>query len=189
VSAESLLQLQTSRQRGNNFYGAIAKAMGARKTINSREIIRVASVFEAAKGLIVLFAGFGLLTFIHKNIRLVAEQFVRHLNLNPARHYPKIFLDVINHTTDWQLWALTLSSLIYAMVRFAEAYGLWFHRQWAEWFGFLTGGMYIPVEIYEILLGVTWIKLTILILNLAIVVFLGKSLYQSRQSTVSGRGL
>jgi uncharacterized membrane protein (DUF2068 family) len=63
------------------------------------------------------------------------------------------------------------------VVRFAEAYGLWFHQQWAEWFGFLTGGMYIPLELYEMLHGVTWIKLTILIVNLVIVVLLGNALY------------
>lgn len=54
--------------------------------------IRVAAVFEAAKGILVLFAGSGLLMLIHKDVHSVAEQFVRHLHLNPAKHYPRIFL-------------------------------------------------------------------------------------------------
>jgi uncharacterized membrane protein (DUF2068 family) len=145
------------------------------------DAVRIAAMFEAAKGIIVLFAGSGLLMLIHKDIHSVAEQFVMHLHLNPARHYPRIFLDVVTHLTDFQLWVLALSALSYAVVRLAEAYGLWFHRQWAEWFGFLTGGIYIPLELYEMLHGATWIKLTILIVNLVVVALLGNALYKSRQ--------
>jgi uncharacterized membrane protein (DUF2068 family) len=151
------------------------------EALRSKDLIRIASVFEAAKGLIVLITGFGLLLFIHKDLHLVSEQVVRHLHLNPARHNPNIFIDVINHITDPQLLALALSAFPYSMVRFVEACGLWYHRQWAEWFGLLTGGMYIPVELYELLQGATMIKLSILIVNLIIIALLGNALYQSRR--------
>ncbi|NTW58526.1 MAG: DUF2127 domain-containing protein [Nitrospirae bacterium] len=150
-------------------------------TKHSEDYIHIAAVFEAAKGAIVLITGFGLLVFIHKDLHAVSEQIVRHLHLNPARHYPTIFIDFIDHITDPQLLVLALSALLYALVRFAEAYGLWYHRQWAEWFGFLTGGMYIPVEIYELVLGVTTIKLTIFIVNVTVVALLGTALRQSRK--------
>ena len=150
-------------------------------TKHSDDYIRIAAVFEAAKGSIVLATGFGLLLFIHKDLHVVSEQIVRHLHLNPARHYPTIFIDVIDHITDPQLFALALAAFLYAMVRLVEAYGLWYHRQWAEWFGFLTGGMYIPVELYELVRGVTAIKLAIFIINLMIVVLLGIALQQSRK--------
>jgi uncharacterized membrane protein (DUF2068 family) len=150
-------------------------------TKNSEDYIRIAAVFEAAKGSIVLITGFGLLLFIHKDFHVVSEQIVRHLHLNPARHYPTIFIDVIDHITDPQLLALALSAFLYAVVRLVEAYGLWYHRQWAEWFGFLTGGMYIPVEIYELARGVTTVKLAIFIVNLMIVALLGNALQQSRK--------
>jgi len=150
-------------------------------TKQSKEYIRIAAVFEAAKGSIVLITGFGLLLFIHKDLHLVSEQIVRHLHLNPARHYPTIFIDVIDHITEPQFLALALSALLYAVVRLVEAYGLWYHRKWAEWFGFLTGGMYIPVEIYELARGVTAVKLTIFIVNLLVVALLGAELQRSRK--------
>jgi uncharacterized membrane protein (DUF2068 family) len=150
-------------------------------TEHSEEYIRIAAVFEAVKGSVVLITGFGLLLFIHKDLHVVSEQIVRHLHLNPARQYPTIFIDVIDHITDPQLLALALSAFLYAMVRLVEAYGLWYHRQWAEWFGFLTGGMYIPVEIYELVRGVTTIKLTIFIVNVMIVALLGNALQKLRE--------
>lgn len=57
------------------------KGMVTVKTKHSPDAIRVAATFEAAKGLIVLFAGSGLFMLIHKDIHSVAEQSVRHPKL------------------------------------------------------------------------------------------------------------
>jgi uncharacterized membrane protein (DUF2068 family) len=144
-------------------------------------------MFEAAKGLLVLFAGFGLLAFIHKDLHLAAEQLVRHLHINPARHYPRIFIDAANQLNDVHLWVIAFSALLYSMVRFVEAFGLWKQRQWAEWFALLTGGMYIPVELFEITRGVTWPKATVLTINAAIVIYMAYVLYRSRQKRKHAR--
>jgi len=132
--------------------------------------------------LLVLFVGFGLLELIHKDLHLAAVQIVRHLHLNPARHYPMIFIDAFNHLTDGQLWAMAFSSLLYSVVRFVEAVGLWLQRQWAEWFALLTGGMYIPIELFEITRRITWPRATLLVVNAGIVGYLAYALYQSRQN-------
>jgi uncharacterized membrane protein (DUF2068 family) len=143
--------------------------------------LRVVSIFEAAKGLLVLLTGCGLLAYIHKDLHLAAERLVRHFHLNPASHYPRIFLDLADHVTDGQLWLMALSALFYAVVRFVEAYGLWHERQWAEWFGLLMGSIYIPLELFEIARGVTWPKAVLLIVNVGVVGYLSFIIYQSRQ--------
>ena len=149
--------------------------------------IRIVSFFEGAKGLLVLLVGLGLLEFIHKDLHQVAEQIVRQFHLNPARHYPRIFIDAINNLTDGQLLAMAFSALMYSAVRFVEAVGLWLQKQWAEWFGLLTGGLYIPVELFEITRGMTWPKVTVLIVNAGVVGYLAYILYRSRQTHKHGR--
>ena len=143
--------------------------------------LRVVSLFEATKGLFVLLAGFGLLAYIHKNLHLAAEQLVRHFHLNPASRYPRIFLDLADNVTDAQLWVLALSALLYAVIRFVEAYGLWLQRRWAEWFGLFAGAIYVPIEIVEVARKVTWPRVSLLIVNTAIVVYLAFILYLARQ--------
>ena len=120
-------------------------------TNHSRGALRVVALFEATKGLLVVFVGFGLLTFIHQDLHSAAEQLVRHFHLNPARHHPMIFIDAAQHLTDRYLWAMAFSALLYSTVRFIEAYGLWHQRQWAKWFGLLSGAMYVPVELIAII--------------------------------------
>jgi uncharacterized membrane protein (DUF2068 family) len=142
--------------------------------------LRIVSLFEAAKGLLVLLTGFGVLLYIHRDLHLAAEQLVRHFHLNPASGYPRIFLDLADRVTDTQLWVLALSALLYAVLRLVEAYGLWLQRRWAELFGLVTGGIYVPLEIFEIARKVTWPRVTLLIVNAAIVAYLSLIVYRGR---------
>ncbi|HLO26110.1 MAG TPA: DUF2127 domain-containing protein [Geobacteraceae bacterium] len=145
--------------------------------------IRAVALFEAAKGVVVVTAGLGLLTLIHRDAQAVAEDIVRHLHVNPAKHFPRIFVDAAATVTDARLWALALTALVYAAVRFAEAYGLWHQRTWAEWFAILTGSIYLPVELYELTVSVTLVKLAVFTVNLFIVAWISRVRWQAR-----GRG-
>jgi uncharacterized membrane protein (DUF2068 family) len=134
--------------------------------------LHLVALFEGAKGVLVLVTGFGLLAYIHKDVHEAAVQLVRHFHLNPASHYPRVFLDLMERVHSPQLWAMAGAALLYASVRIAEAIGLWLRQRWAEWFGVLTGGIYIPVEIYEVTRSVTWPKVTVLLVNGLIVAYL-----------------
>ena len=75
-------------------------------------------------------------------------------------------------TTDKGLWALAAAAMIYSLVRFAEAYGLWNAREWAEWFALLSGAMYLPWEAYSLMRHPHPIKWVMLLANVAIVVYM-----------------
>lgn len=131
--------------------------------------LRIVALLEAAKGTAVIIAGFGLMALIHRDVQTVAEDIVRHLHINPARHFPRIFLDAAAAATDTRLWAMAVAAMLYSIIRFAEAYGLWRERVWAEWFGILSGAMYLPVEVYELAVHPSLIKVCILLVNIIVV--------------------
>ena len=134
--------------------------------------IRAVAVFEAAKGTVVIVAGLGLLSLLHRDAQHAAETIVRHLHLNPARHYPRVFIEAAARTTNSRLWLLAGGAFAYSAVRFIEAYGLWRLRPWAEWFAILSGGLYLPVEIYELVRHPTPVKAAVMIGNAVIVGYL-----------------
>ena len=68
--------------------------------------MRVVAAFEAGKGALVLLAGLGLLSLIHRDIQAVAEHIVRMGHLNPASHYPRVFIEAASRVTDGYLWAM-----------------------------------------------------------------------------------
>ena len=143
--------------------------------------LRVVAAVEATKGLLILAAGAGLFSLVHKDVEAVAEHLVRALHMNPASHTPRIFLELADQLTSARLQLLALGALAYASLHLVEAYGLWRGRRWAEWLTVVAGGFYVPVELYELWRGVTWLKSALLVLNLAIVVYLVRELWRSRR--------
>lgn len=143
--------------------------------------MRAVALIEAAKAALVLLAGLGLLALVHRDVQTLAERFIRHSHLNPASRYPRVFLDAADRVTDGRLWTLAALAGAYALVRGIEAYGLWFERRWAEWFALASGGIYLPVEIYEVIHRVTWIKITVLVANAGIVAYMGYALRRSAE--------
>jgi uncharacterized membrane protein (DUF2068 family) len=143
--------------------------------------VRVVAVFEGAKGVLVLLAGFGLLSIVHESLQRLAEEIVRHYHLNPASRYPRIFIDAAVRLSDVRLWMLAMLAFAYAALRLVEAYGLWRERRWAEWFAVASGSIYLPIEIYELFHGLSAIKAGTLAVNLGIVLYMGFALWHLRR--------
>ena len=143
--------------------------------------IRIVAVFEALKGVLVLSAGLGLLSLVHHDLQATADRLVRHSHLNPAHHYPRIFIEAAAHTNDSRLRSLAALAFLYAAVRLTEAYGLWHLRVWAEWFAIIAGSLFLPVEVYEMFRRATWTRGIVFLTNLFIVAYLVYVLLANRR--------
>ena len=153
----------------------------ANGTSNSHQVgLKAAALFEALKGLLVILAGLGFLAFAHHDAQAFAERLVLHLHLNPARHYPRIFIEAAVRLTDSRIWLLATGAFAYSAFRFAEAYGLWLARPWAQWIGIVSGGVYLPVEVIALVRRPTVFKAALLLLNALLVGYL--SVFRYRQS-------
>ncbi len=148
--------------------------------MSSRVGLKVVAALEGAKGAVTLAAGVGLFRLIHHDVQAAADHFVRHMHLNPASHYPRVFIDAASMLDDSRLRLLALGALAYAIVRLAEAYGLWTDRRWAEWFGALSGSIYVPFEIYKLGQRLTWTRFGFLAFNAVIVGYLAWVLARRR---------
>lgn len=146
--------------------------------------VRFVAVVEAVKGALVVAAGLGLFALVHRHAQSAADDLVSHFHLNPASRYPRIFLQAM---ADARLGPLAAAAAGYASLRFVEAYGLWRKRRWAEWLAALSGGLYIPIELYELSTGVSWIKLGLLVVNAAIVGYMAWLLVRTRRSLYTSK--
>jgi uncharacterized membrane protein (DUF2068 family) len=147
--------------------------------------LRVIAIVELSKGVLIVLAGFGLLSLIHHDVQQLAEEIVGHFHLNPASRYPRIFIDLAGRLSDKRLWLFAGFAFTYSGLRFIEAYGLWRGRRWAEWFAVASGAIYIPIELFELLAGVSWIKVLTFAVNIGIVSYVGFSLWQSQRNNLS----
>jgi uncharacterized membrane protein (DUF2068 family) len=145
-----------------------------------RSGVRAVAVLEAAKGALVLAVGLGLLSLLHKDVEDAGERIVQHLHMNPARHYPQVFLKAAENLTDGRIMLLAAGAATYAVLRLVEAYGLWRDRRWAEWLSALSGGIYIPFEIVHLRHHPTGLSWGALVVNVLVVLLMCVVLWRSK---------
>lgn len=137
--------------------------------MRSSSALGAVALFEALKGALVLLAGTGLLALLHRDVHALAAALVLHTHLNPASHYPAIFVDAAGHLHDPELRRLAVGAAAYALLRFAEAYGLYRQRAWAEVLAAASGAVYLPFELQELVSRPSVLVLVLLLANLAVV--------------------
>ena len=113
--------------------------------------LRAVAALEMFKGLLAIAAGIGLFTLLHKDIGDVAENIVEALHLNPAHHMAQAFIRAADNVSDNRIIAFACVAFLYSAIRFVEGYGLWNARVWAEWFAIVSGAIYLPWEIVEVI--------------------------------------
>jgi uncharacterized membrane protein (DUF2068 family) len=137
-----------------------------------RRMLRGIAAFECAKGVFVVLMGVCALTLMHKDVWLIAESLLALLHINADRRSAQLFLDFADSITDARLWAAVRIAFAYAVLRFTEAYGLWKEKTWAEWVALVSGTLLLPVEIKELLRGLTLMRCSFFIGNLAVIFYM-----------------
>jgi hypothetical protein len=77
-----------------------------------------------------------------------------------------------------------------------EAVGLWLGQRWGEYFALVATSLFLPYEIYDLTVKVTWLRVGAFAVNLLLVVYLlwtkrlfgvrgGKNAYEARLRTES----
>jgi len=56
--------------------------------------------------------------------------------------------------------------LLYGMLQLTEAVGLWMMKRWGEYVAAVATTVFIPLEIYELIEKVTWLRVGALVVNL-----------------------
>ncbi|MDQ6787922.1 MAG: DUF2127 domain-containing protein [Acidobacteriota bacterium] len=134
--------------------------------------VHLIAIFEAFKGLLGIAAIFGLLSLRHKDLQESAVNLINHLHFDPSGELAQKFIETAGQINDSNIAAVVVLCIAYVIIRFTEAYGLWFLKAWAEWFAIISGSLYIPFEIYKLLQKPTFTRAAILLFNVAIVIYL-----------------
>lgn len=133
------------------------------------QALRTVALMEFAKGVAVLAAAISLYWVDPTD---VVGAFLDFLHVSPDHHLAQLLLRSADVLSNASLWLVILIACIYSGLRFAEAFGLWRARAWAEWIALVSGAMYIPFEAYRLAHRISLFHAGILIVNLAVVAFM-----------------
>ena len=137
------------------------------------KVLRAVASIELSKGVVVLLAACGmLLLLLHRDTYEIAQNLLQLLHISPDHRFAQIFLHWANGLTDKKLWAVASVAATYSSLRFVEGYGLWNARPWAEWIALISGAVYLPFEVHELMRRLNPFNLSLLIVNLAVVLYM-----------------
>lgn len=135
-----------------------------------RKGLRVIAVFEAVKGLLVLLVGGGLLDLARYDIQKVGLSVIDHFKFEQENS--TVLVHLLKGLTQGGILLASAGAVVYAVIRFAEAYGLWHGKGWAQWLGILSCGSYLPVEFYGIYHKLTGLKVGVTSVNILLLGYL-----------------
>lgn len=136
--------------------------------LNPRRRLRIVAIIDIFKGIIFLAMGLGVLRGKSNVLEHAGQVLLRLLDLDPSAGVPFKFLGFL-HAADMEHGLLMIFAAAYALLRFVEAYGLWFTRAWARWLGLISSGMYVPFELYYFIKSPGWTTFIVLSINLIVV--------------------
>jgi uncharacterized membrane protein (DUF2068 family) len=134
--------------------------------------LRAVALFEAFKGLLGIAAAIALLALRNRDFFDVGIHLVNLLRLGPGSRLAGLIYEVASRASAKNVGIIALFAFLYTAIRFTEAYGLWHERAWAEWFAIISGSLYLPLEIHEVMRHANWIKWGVLIINVLIVLYM-----------------
>jgi len=134
------------------------------RLIAVERVLHVLAYMAVAVVAVVLWADYGA---VHR----WADGLVR--TLSPAGH-PLLTANLsrLSHLRVSTLEVVVAAALAYAALEAVEAVGLWRQRRWAEYLTVVATATFVPLEVYELVQRVTWLRAGALVVNLAVVAYL-----------------
>jgi uncharacterized membrane protein (DUF2068 family) len=136
--------------------------------------LRTIAIVEAAKGGVALIAASGFA--MHKETARLFNRLSTHLHLDPASGHPNAIWQAIQTHASAHVKLIAIGALAYAVIRIAEAIGLWYDKRWASWFGVISAAMYVPFEVVNVWRRGTWLSVAFLTITVCAVLFLAHHL-------------
>jgi uncharacterized membrane protein (DUF2068 family) len=135
-------------------------------------LLRLIAVFKFLKAGLLIALGVGLFNLIHKDVGGLLERWCEALRLDPGSHFVNLAVEKAAHVSPEQVRKLGLGSFLYAGLFLTEGTGLWLRKRWGEWLTVIITSSLVPLEAYEIHRHPSYVKLAVLVVNVAIVAYL-----------------
>ncbi|HEY4872276.1 MAG TPA: DUF2127 domain-containing protein [Candidatus Dormibacteraeota bacterium] len=156
------------------FWQNIKRELG-RETQPVDTVVRLIILERAIRGSLVFILGVALLTRSRSVVSLV-RLWVTELDVNPERRViPRLLITVLRPIGQFSTRTVVLigiGALLFGMLELTEAIGLARRRRWAEYLTVIAGCIGIPLEVSEVVAKQTPVRISILLINVAIVIYL-----------------
>lgn len=133
------------------------------------EVIGALKLLEAA---LFIALGIGVFKLLHKDLVDEVTRWVVALRFDPEGRFVTLLLDKVALISPHRLKEIGAAIFAHAALDIVEGIGLILRKLWAEFITLGFSAFFVPIEIYELTQRVTWIRLAIIAINVAVVIYL-----------------
>ena len=130
------------------------------------------AVYKFLHALIFIAIGFGAHRLLHKDIADQIELLARYLRFNPESHLVNFILDESLAPQRSPPAPHRLRRLRLRGITLAEGIGLYLEKAWGEFLTLAITASFLPLEIFEVVRRLTWIRAGLLIINAVVFIYL-----------------
>lgn len=129
-------------------------------------------LFKLGKSILFFCIGMGAIHLLHKDLGDVVMRVATALKFDPESRFVSLVLNQVDLIDIHKLKLISLGTFAYSVVALTEGIGLVLEKVWAEYLTLILTISFLPWELYELARRPNWFRLSLLLINLAVLAYL-----------------
>jgi uncharacterized membrane protein (DUF2068 family) len=129
-------------------------------------------LFKLGKAILFFALGVGAIHLLHKDIGDEVMRLATALKFDPESRFVALLLDKADLIDAHRLKQISLATFGYSALALTEGVGLLLEKVWAEYLTLCLTVSFLPWELYELARQPNWFRLSLLLINLAVLWYL-----------------
>jgi uncharacterized membrane protein (DUF2068 family) len=135
-------------------------------------ILLLIAAFKFVKAALLVAVGLGALGFLQPEFVARIEHTASTLVWPLGRERVQRFIEHLSRMNHTKIRLLAIGAFLYASLFTVEGVGLWLQKHWAEYLTIISTALLLPIEVYELTHRITAPRISTLVVNIAVVVYL-----------------
>ena len=145
------------------------------------------ALYKFFHALLFVAIGVGAHRLLHKDIADQIVLLAHHLRFNPESRLVNFILEKASLVNDPVLRRIGFVAYCYAAVTLTEGIGLYLEKAWGEFLTLAITASFLPLEIIEVVRRLTWIRVSLLIINILVFVYLLRVIFDRARRRLKSR--
>jgi uncharacterized membrane protein (DUF2068 family) len=138
----------------------------------SERWIMAIGIWKVLEAALFILLGIGAIKLLHKDLVDVVTRFIIDLGRDPEGHFANLILEKVAMIDPHRLKEISIAIFAGAALHLIEGIGLVLRKVWAEYVTLILTASFLPWELIEIIRHVTWIKILLTLVNIAVLIYL-----------------
>jgi len=141
-------------------------------------------LFKLAKAIFFFGVGVGAIHLLHKDLEDEVMRLALRFKVDPESRFVSLLLDKVDLIDAHRLRQISVATFGYSALALTEGVGLLLEKVWAEYLTLILTISFLPWELYELARRPDWFRLSLLLINLAVLWYLVWLLRRKKQLSV-----